>query len=125
MSAQGYYQNQGPPQYPQQRFASPIPLIHIFHQYNTTNTSLNSYGAPQGGQYQQGPPMNYQQGPPPGQYYPPQQQMGYAQGPPPQQKQKKDRGCLASCLAVLCCCFVCEEGCECCADCCECAEDCC
>jgi hypothetical protein len=48
-------------------------------------------------------------------YYPPQgQQMQYQQAPPVQ-KQKKDRGCLGSCLAVLCCCFVCEEGCECCA----------
>ncbi|KAJ4382877.1 hypothetical protein N0V86_002102 [Didymella sp. IMI 355093] len=46
---------------------------------------------PQG--YQQGPPMGYQQGPPPMQY---QQQPMYQQGPPP--KQKKDRGCLASCL---------------------------
>lgn len=79
--------------------------------------------SPPQGQY---PPQGYQQ-PPPQQYGYPPQQMGYQQ-PPPQQappKQKKDRGCLMSCLAVLCCCFVCEEGCECCADCCECAEDCC
>nr|OQO25707.1 hypothetical protein B0A51_07269 [Rachicladosporium sp. CCFEE 5018] len=71
MSAQGYYQ-QGQPQYPQQ-----------------------SYGPPQG---------NY--GPPQQQYggYPPQQQMGYQQQPPQQQvvyKEKKDRGCLMSCLAVF------------------------
>lgn len=82
-----------------------------------------SFSSPPQGQY---PPQGYQQ-PPPQQYGYPPQQMGYQQ-PPPQQappKQKKDRGCLMSCLAVLCCCFVCEEGCECCADCCECAEDCC
>lgn len=43
------------------------------------------------------------------------------QGPPQTVvvKEKKDRGCLGTCLAVLCCCFVCEEGCECCAECCE------
>ena len=51
--------------------------------------------------------MNYG-GPPPG------QQVQYVQQAP---RQKKDRGCLGSCLAILCCCFVCEEGCECCADC--------
>ncbi|KAK0661143.1 hypothetical protein DIS24_g2784 [Lasiodiplodia hormozganensis] len=80
--------------------------------------------------------QGYYGGPPPPQqaYYP---QQGYPQGPPPQMqypqqppqtvivKEKKDRGCLGTCLAVLCCCFVCEEGCECCAECCECAEDCC
>jgi hypothetical protein len=81
---------------------------------------LRSYGQPQG-QMQYGAPPPQQQ-----MYYgPPQGQPQYQQAPPPQPKQKKDRGCLASCLAVLCCCFVCEEGCECCADCCECAEDCC
>ncbi|OJD29304.1 uncharacterized protein BKCO1_8500033, partial [Diplodia corticola] len=84
--------------------------------------------------------QGYYQGPPPPQqaYYPQQgyPQQGYPQGPPPQMqypqqpqtvivKEKKDRGCLGTCLAVLCCCFVCEEGCECCAECCECAEDCC
>jgi len=79
-----------------------------------------SYGPPQGyppqqgGYYQQGPPMQYGQ--------PPQQQYVQQQPPP---RQQKDRGCLTACLATLCCCFVCEEGCECCADCCECAEDCC
>ncbi|OCL02583.1 hypothetical protein AOQ84DRAFT_357314 [Glonium stellatum] len=80
-----------------------------------------------GGQGQYGPSQG-QYGPPPGQYnaYPPQPQMQYQQGPPQQVVvQKKDRGCLTACLATLCCCFVCEEGCECCADCCECAEDCC
>merc|ERR1712169_172817 len=69
----------------------------------------------------------YQQGPPQG-YYPPQQpQQAYQQGPPQQVivREKKDRGCLGACLAALCCCFVCEEGCECCADCCECFAECC
>ncbi|GAB7334497.1 hypothetical protein MBLNU13_g06487t1 [Cladosporium sp. NU13] len=74
MASQGYY-NSGP-QYPQQ-----------------------SYGPPQG-QYQQG------YGPPPPQQYGyPPQQMGYQQPPPMQQgpppKEKKDRGCLMSCLAVI------------------------
>ncbi|KAK8236344.1 hypothetical protein IWZ00DRAFT_116986 [Phyllosticta capitalensis] len=73
-----------------------------------------------------GPPQQgYGQQPPYGGY--PQQPMQYQQGPPQQVivKEKKDRGCLGTCLAVLCCCFVCEEGCECCAECCECAEECC
>ncbi|KAJ5765827.1 hypothetical protein N7520_005386 [Penicillium odoratum] len=46
------------------------------------------------------------------------------QAPPPQQQQKSGGGCLSACLATLCCCFVCEEGCECCADCVECCEMC-
>ncbi|EGP91511.1 uncharacterized protein MYCGRDRAFT_78859, partial [Zymoseptoria tritici IPO323] len=71
-----------------------------------------AYGQPQ---Y---PPQAYGAGP----QYPP-QQMQYQQpqyAPPQQQRKSKDRGCLGACLATLCCCFVCEEGCECCADCCEC-----
>ncbi|KAI5369280.1 Putative cysteine-rich transmembrane CYSTM domain-containing protein [Septoria linicola] len=83
MSAQGYYQGGGQPQYGQPQYGQP--------QYPP-----QSYG-------QQ--PMQYQQGPPPMQY-----QQGYAQqGPPP--KQKKDRGCLTACLATLCCCFVCMDCC--------------
>ncbi|KAL2784650.1 hypothetical protein BJX66DRAFT_343840 [Aspergillus keveii] len=50
---------------------------------------------------QQGPPMQYQQ--------------------PPQtvivQEEKKDRGCLATCLATIFCCWLCGETCECCFDC--------
>ncbi|KAJ5875087.1 uncharacterized protein N7473_012434 [Penicillium subrubescens] len=82
------------------------------------------------------PPANItppQQGGYPPQGYPPQQ--GYG-GPPPQggmqyqqpqpqpQQKSSDKGCLGACLATLCCCFVCEEGCECCADCIECCEMC-
>ncbi|CZR63544.1 uncharacterized protein PAC_13441 [Phialocephala subalpina] len=37
----------------------------------------------------------------------------------------KGDGCLAACLATLCCCCVAEEGCEACADCAICAEGCC
>ncbi|KAF2677804.1 hypothetical protein K458DRAFT_395608 [Lentithecium fluviatile CBS 122367] len=62
--------------------------------------------------------------PPQGQYYgspppPPPQQMNYQPGPPPpatDRGQKKDRGCLATCLATLCCCWLCGEACECCID---------
>lgn len=91
--------------------ATPIDFQSSPHANTCASPPPNQYGPPQQGY-----------GPPPGgQYYPPQQQMGYQQ-PPPQQpppKQKKDRGCLMSCLAVMCCCFLCEEGCECCAECCE------
>ncbi|KAK8436319.1 hypothetical protein IWX49DRAFT_333381 [Phyllosticta citricarpa] len=103
MSNQGYYQ--GGPQYPPQ-----------------------SYGPPQPG-YGQPPYGGYPQQPVPSPTSPWIQapsltrsvQMQYQQGPPQQVivKEKKDRGCLGTCLAVLCCCFVCEEGCECCAECCE------
>merc|ERR1711939_951654 len=83
MSAQGYYNQGGPPQYPQQSYGPP---------------GQGGYGPPQG--------------------------MQYGMQPPPQQKEKKDRGCLMSCLAVMCCCFLCEESCECCFECCECLADC-
>jgi hypothetical protein len=137
MSAQGYYQGGQAPQYPQQRYAlsshlrsiaffCALPLNHIYAsaRKQIANFSFHSYGPPQG-QYGQGPPMQYGAPPPQQQMYygPPQGQQQYQQAPMP--KQKKDRGCLGACLAALCCCFVCEEGCECCADCCECAEDCC
>ncbi|KAL4818498.1 hypothetical protein BDW67DRAFT_156692 [Aspergillus spinulosporus] len=42
------------------------------------------------------------------------------QQPPPQvivQEEKKDRGCLATCLATIFCCWLCGETCECCLDC--------
>ncbi|KAL6238994.1 hypothetical protein BDW75DRAFT_200116 [Aspergillus navahoensis] len=42
------------------------------------------------------------------------------QQPPPQvivQEEKKDRGCLATCLATIFCCWLCGETCECCFDC--------
>ncbi|KAK7622625.1 hypothetical protein IWX50DRAFT_615748 [Phyllosticta citricarpa] len=94
MSNQGYYQ--GGPQYPPQ-----------------------SYGPPQPG-YGQPPYGGYPQQPVPSPTSPWIQapsltrsvQMQYQQGPPQQVivKEKKDRGCLGTCLAVLCCCFVCEEG---------------
>ncbi|KAK7520174.1 hypothetical protein IWZ03DRAFT_372337 [Phyllosticta citriasiana] len=82
-------------------------------------------GGPQYPPQSYGPPQPGYGQPPYGGY--PQQPMQYQQGPPQQVivKEKKDRGCLGTCLAVLCCCFVCEEGCECCAECCECAEECC
>ncbi|KAJ5085105.1 hypothetical protein N7532_009876 [Penicillium argentinense] len=81
------------------------------------------------------PPQQPGYGPPPGQYYPQVQhgqpqytQPQYApqQGPPPEQQKSKSggQGCLGACLATLCCCFVCEEGCECCAECIECCEMC-
>lgn len=66
-----------------------------------------SYGPPQNMQYNQAP------------YQP---QATYAQQPP---RQSREKGCLEACLATLCCCFVCEEGCECFADLCMCAEGCC
>ena len=56
-----------------------------------TSLSHSYYGPPQPGYGP--PPMQYQQAPPP-------------------QRQSKERGCLGSLLACLCCCFVCEEGCE-------------
>ncbi|KAJ5453966.1 uncharacterized protein N7458_004922 [Penicillium daleae] len=64
------------------------------------------------------PQQGYGGPPPPGgmQYQQPQ--------PQPQQKSSSNQGCLGACLATLCCCFVCEEGCECCADCIECCEMC-
>ncbi|CEJ57849.1 hypothetical protein PMG11_06528 [Penicillium brasilianum] len=91
------------------------------HQYPPNAYQQPGYGPPPGeyGYPQQpgyGPPQGYPQGPPP--------QMQYSQAPPPQQQKSKDRGCLGACLATLCCCFVCEEGCECCADCIECCEMC-
>eukprot|EP00884_Botryococcus_braunii_P015087 jgi/Botrbrau1/2357/Bobra.39_1s0041.1 len=66
----------------------------------------------------------YQSGPPPGYPYQHQQQF-YPQGPPPQgfypqqpppqapyvqspQQPPRSRGCLEACLAVLCCCLVCD-----------------
>jgi hypothetical protein len=110
------------------RRSTPVPAAKVrLHTspttYFATVLTRNSYGPPQG-QYAQGPPMQYGAPPPQQQmYYGPPQGQQYQQAPPP--KQKKDRGCLTACLATLCCCFVCEEGCECCADCCECAEDCC
>ncbi|KAG7147739.1 hypothetical protein HYQ46_003402 [Verticillium longisporum] len=66
------------------------------------------YGAPppQGGYP---PPEGYQQGyPPPGQpmYYPPQ---GHAPPPPPPQQEEKSHGCLYTCIATLCCCWLCGE----------------
>jgi hypothetical protein len=110
------------------RRSTPVPAAKVrlhtsLTTYFATVLTRNSYGPPQG-QYAQGPPMQYGAPPPQQQmYYGPPQGQQYQQAPPP--KQKKDRGCLTACLATLCCCFVCEEGCECCADCCECAEDCC
>ncbi|KAL1995997.1 hypothetical protein VTN49DRAFT_532 [Thermomyces lanuginosus] len=86
MSAQGYYQQQGP-EYPQPAY---------------------------------GPQPPYQ-GPPPPQGYYQQPAPNYQQQPPPEaQRGDKDRGCLAACLATLCCCFLCEETCECCLECLEC-----
>lgn len=38
-------------------------------------------------------------------------QYQYQQGPPP--RQSRDKGCFEACIAALCCCFVCEEGCDC------------
>ncbi|RAH49701.1 uncharacterized protein BO95DRAFT_271098 [Aspergillus brunneoviolaceus CBS 621.78] len=95
MSQQGYYNGPPPPQ-------------QAYGQY-----------PPQG--YQQGyPPQGgYPPGPPPQGYAP--QPMQYQQQPPPQQK---DRGCLGTCLATLCCLCLCEETCECCFDCIECCEMC-
>ncbi|KAL1976251.1 hypothetical protein VTN31DRAFT_2533 [Thermomyces dupontii] len=61
------------------------------------------------------------QGPPPPQGYYQQPAPNYPQQPPPEpQRGSKDRGCLAACLATLCCCFLCEETCECCLECLEC-----
>ncbi|KAJ5698820.1 hypothetical protein N7462_000825 [Penicillium macrosclerotiorum] len=60
------------------------------------------YGPPQPG-YQQpyyGQPQPQYQQPPPAAYAPPEQQKSSGGG----------KGCLGSCLAMLCCCFVCEEG---------------
>ncbi|KAF2246531.1 hypothetical protein BU26DRAFT_520989 [Trematosphaeria pertusa] len=77
----------------------------------------------------QGQNQGYYGPPPPnqpyGQYPPPQQQMYYAPGPPqaPAQQergQKKERGCLAACLATICCCWICGEACDCCLDMLEC-----
>ncbi|KAH3966427.1 hypothetical protein HBH50_208750 [Parastagonospora nodorum] len=68
--------------------------------------------------YNQQPQGYYAQPPPQG--YPP-QQMQYAQAPPaPAPEPKKERGCLAACLATLCCCWLCGETCECCLDCFDC-----
>merc|ERR1711881_581597 len=78
--------------------------------YLITRFTMSAQGYPQQGYPQQG--------------YGPPQGMQYGMQPPPQQKEKKDRGCLMSCLAVMCCCFLCEESCECCFECCECLADC-
>ncbi|KAF5984444.1 cysteine-rich transmembrane CYSTM domain-containing protein [Fusarium coicis] len=59
--------------------------------------------------------------PPQGQYapqpYPPQP---YQQAPPPPQQEEKSHGCLYTCLATLCCCWLCGETCECCLECFDC-----
>ncbi|KAH6692608.1 hypothetical protein F5X68DRAFT_201210 [Plectosphaerella plurivora] len=92
MSSNQYYQQQGQqPYYPQP-------------------THGNGYG---NGGYN----APYQQQGPPQQMYYPQQGMPQQQ---PYREEKKDRGCLASCLAVLCCCWICGEACECCFDCLDC-----
>ncbi|POS87685.1 hypothetical protein EPUL_001860, partial [Erysiphe pulchra] len=86
-----------------------------------SNQQYYGGGPPQGQGY---PPP---QGPPfPNQTYAPPGQQGYGGAPPmeygqQQTKGKKSdgasKGCLAGCLAALCCCCVCEEGCEACAEC--------
>jgi len=74
-------------------------------------------GYPQGGPQVMPPPQqNYQQGgyPQQGGY----QQGGYQQGgyygAPPSRggKSRSDMGCFECCIATLCCCLVCEEGCD-------------
>ncbi|KAL2431011.1 hypothetical protein ABEF95_002046 [Exophiala dermatitidis] len=85
MSNQGYY---GGPQggYPQQPGAT--------YQPGYGAPPQPGYGAPQQGYYQQGPPQMQAQ-----------PQTVYVQ-----ERRSNDRGCLGTCLAALCCCFVCEEG---------------
>nr|RBQ98548.1 hypothetical protein FVER53263_03602 [Fusarium verticillioides] len=61
--------------------------------------------------------------PPQGQYAPqpyPPQPMQYQQAPPPPQQEEKSHGCLYTCLATLCCCWLCGETCECCLECFDC-----
>ncbi|KAK1753037.1 hypothetical protein QBC47DRAFT_404397 [Echria macrotheca] len=64
------------------------------------------------------PPQGYApQGYPPQGYPPPTQQMNYQPQP---QKEEKSHGCLYSCIAAMCCCWLCGETCECCLECLDC-----
>lgn len=86
------------------------------------------YGPPHGGapQGQGDPSQPYGLHPPqpsypPQPYYPPQQPMqpmGYQQAP--EAKEEKSHGCLYTCIAAMCCCWLCGETCECCLECFEC-----
>ncbi|KAJ4114787.1 hypothetical protein NW768_011341 [Fusarium equiseti] len=72
------------------------------------NQGYGGYPPPQGGYPPQGyPPQGY-----------PQQPMQYQQAPPPQEE--KSHGCLYTCIATLCCCWLCGETCECCLECFDC-----
>ncbi|KAL2131178.1 hypothetical protein VTI74DRAFT_5444 [Chaetomium olivicolor] len=78
-----------------------------------------SYAPNQG--YAQGPPPSHFQqsyGQPVGQQYVPQPQVIYQQAPPP--KEEKSHGCLYTCIAAMCCCWLCGETCECCLECLDC-----
>ncbi|KAF2662722.1 hypothetical protein K491DRAFT_672589 [Lophiostoma macrostomum CBS 122681] len=84
MSANQYYQQGGPPQYPQQSLGD---YRGVAFCHPTLKFAICYGGQPGYGQGYGGPPQQGQM------YYPPQGQ----QGPPPQQRQKKDRGCLTAC----------------------------
>ncbi|ROT36914.1 hypothetical protein SODALDRAFT_380401 [Sodiomyces alkalinus F11] len=95
------------PQHPTESNLSPQISSSLFGQYYGSPPPPEGYPPPQG--YPQGypPPEGY---PPPGQqpmYYPPQPQ---PQAPPPQEE--KSHGCLYTCIATLCCCWLCGEACS-------------